>query len=64
MAEITALNDAATVPAGEYKPCVQTRDWSMLETGSAKKWYAKGVGFVREETSAGDTCTLVSITKN
>ncbi len=64
MAEITALNDAATVPAGDYKPCVQTRDWSMLETGSTKKWYAKGVGFVREVTSAGDTCTLVSITKN
>lgn len=61
--QISALDQAVTVPAGTYHGCIRTREWSMLESGTSKKWYAKGVGLVRAESTDGEVSTLVSITR-
>ena len=42
---------------------VKTKDWSLLESGHEHKWYAKGVGVVRTESSGGEVATLISVTK-
>lgn len=61
--QIAALDETVTVPLGTYKGCVRTREWSMLESGTSKKWYAKGVGLVRAESTDGEVTTLVSLTR-
>ena len=63
MGQIAAIGESVTVPAGTYTDVVKTKEWSMLESGSENKWYAKGVGVVREESSAGEVATLISVTK-
>lgn len=63
MGQIAALGETVTVPAGTFKDCVRTLEWSLLEPGSEKKWYAKGVGVVREESTIGEVATLISITR-
>ena len=52
-----------TVLAGKFTGCVRTKEWSMLEACTELKWYAKGVGIVKEIATAGDSVVLVSITK-
>ena len=59
--QIAALEETVTVPFGTFKGCVRTREWSMLESGTSMKWYAKGVGLVRAESTDGEVSTLVSI---
>ena len=63
MGQVVAIDQSTTVPYGTFTGCVKTKDWSMLESGSENKWYAKGIGVVREEASAGEVATLVSVTK-
>jgi hypothetical protein len=60
--QITALNESVSVPFGTYGGCIRTREWSMLESGTSKKWYAKGVGLVRSESTDGEVSTLISVT--
>ena len=61
MGQVMALNESVTVPFGSFKGCVRTKEWSLLESGSDKKWYAKGVGLVRVEATGGEVMTLVSV---
>ena len=61
--QVVAVGEAVTVPHGSFKDCVKIKEWSMLESGHAYKWYAKGVGFIRGESSAGEVATLVSVAK-
>jgi hypothetical protein len=42
---------------------VKTKDWSLLEPGHEHKWYAKGVGVVRSESTAGEVAVLMSLTR-
>ena len=63
MGQVTATGETVTVPFGTMKDCVRTKDWSLLESGSEKKWYARGIGLVRAESTSGEVSTLVSITK-
>ena len=63
MAEIAARGDTVTVPAGTYPGCLLIREWSLLEAGTDRKWYARGVGLVRTIASDKDTEVLVSITR-
>ncbi len=63
MAQIVATNETVTVPAGTFTGCVKTKEWSMLEAGTGLKWYAPGVGLVKEIATAGDTVVLISITR-
>ena len=61
--QIAALGEAVTVPCGTFSGCVRTREWSMLDSGTSKKWYAKGVGLVRAESTDGEVSTLISLTR-
>ena len=61
--QIAALDESVTVPHGTFSGCVRTREWSMLDSGTSKKWYARGVGLVRAESTDGEVSTLVSVTR-
>jgi len=63
MGQIMAVGETVTVPAGSFKDCVRTNEWSMLEAGTEKKWYARGVGCVKELSAHGDITELISVTK-
>lgn len=63
MGQITAVDEKVTVPFGTFEGCVRTKDWSLLEKGSEKKWYAKGVGFIRAESTSGEVAELISVTR-
>jgi len=53
-ARILSITASASVPFGEYADCVQTEDTTPLEPDLVeRKYYAKGVGVVREETLSG-----------
>ncbi len=61
--QIAALNETVSVPAGTFTGCLRTREWSMLESGTSKKWYARGVGLVRAECTGGEVSTLLSFAR-
>ncbi len=51
--EIVSVSETMTVPAGTFKDCVKTKE--VCGDGSVEyKYYAKGVGVVREVPSSGD----------
>ena len=62
MGEIIAVGEHVDVPFGAYDHVVVTRDWNPLEPDVIEqKYYAPGVGVVRENTVAGgqETSDLV-----
>ncbi|MSR64900.1 MAG: hypothetical protein EXS18_03865 [Verrucomicrobiae bacterium] len=63
MAQIVAVDETVTVPCGAFKDCVRTKEWSMLESGTETKWYARGVGVVQIESTGGEVSVLVSVTQ-
>ncbi len=62
MGQVVATGQTVSVPAGTYTDCVKTKDWSMLESGHENKWYARGVGVVKEAGSDGSKSVLTAIT--
>ena len=63
-AEILSTTASVKVPYGSFNNAVQTKEFSLLEPGvEDNKWYASGVGEVREQTVKGgsDFLELVSI---
>ena len=51
--EVVSVNETVTTPAGTYKDCVKVKE--LLADGKTEyKYYAKGVGVVREVPSDGD----------
>jgi hypothetical protein len=63
MGQVVALNETVSVPAGTFADTVKTKEWSLLEAGHENKWYAAGVGVVREVATDGTEARLVSITR-
>lgn len=61
MGQVVGLAGTATVPYGTFKDCVATKEWSMLEPGTERKWYAKGIGVVRTESTTKEVSTLISV---
>jgi len=47
-AEVVSVNEAVKTPAGAYTNCLHTRESSAIESGSEDKWYAPGVGLIRD----------------
>jgi hypothetical protein len=45
--EILAVGETVVTPAGTFE-AVHMRDSSAIEKGSDDKWYAKGVGLVKD----------------
>lgn len=62
MGQVISVGETVTVDAGTFKNCVKTKDWSLLESGSEKKWFAPGVGFIRSKSTGGEVVQLVSVT--
>ncbi|MEO5989016.1 MAG: hypothetical protein ABIU54_03305 [Candidatus Eisenbacteria bacterium] len=62
MGQIIAVAEKVTVPAGSYTNCVRIKEWSMLESGTARKWYAKGIGCIRAQGPGREVSTLTSVT--
>lgn len=56
MAEVTAVDQALTLADGSaYTGLVKTREWNPLEADSGEyKYYAAGVGLLKEEAIHGD----------
>ncbi len=52
-AEVIALSVPITLSDGSLHSCLQVRDSSALFTGQEFKYFAAGVGFVREEDVSG-----------
>lgn len=51
--EILSLSETVTVPAGTFKDCVKVKE--VLADGSVEyKYYARGIGAVRENPADGD----------
>jgi hypothetical protein len=48
-AEIISVTEESKVPAGVFKNCLHTRESSALEKDSEDKWYAPGVGLIKDE---------------
>ena len=63
MGQVVAVDETVTVPQGTHSGCIKTKDWSLLEAGHEFKWYAKGVGAVRSESSSREISVLVSVTQ-
>ena len=62
--KVVTVNQAVDVPAGHYAGCVQTDDWSGLESGTLeKKYYAPAVGLVLEIEASGTRIELISFTQ-
>ncbi|HKW15598.1 MAG TPA: hypothetical protein VJS69_14015 [Candidatus Krumholzibacteria bacterium] len=63
MGQIVAVKETMTVPAGTFHDCVRTKEWSLLAAGSEKKWYAPGIGCIKEVSPEGDVNELISVIK-
>ncbi len=61
-ATVLSLTESANVPAGSYRNCLKTREFTPLEPGLEEfKWYCPGAGLVKE-TGDASVLELVSIT--
>jgi hypothetical protein len=64
MATVLSRSRHLTVPAGTYGGVVLTKEFSCLESGADHKFYAPGVGLLREAAVSGgaEWISLVSVT--
>ena len=63
MGQVAALDEEVSVPFGTFKGCLKTDEWSMLESDTENKWYAKDIGWVKSVTMSGEVSELVFITQ-
>ena len=47
-AEVVAVDEMIKVPAGTFKNCLHAKETSALESGSEDKYFAPGVGIVKD----------------
>ena len=64
MAQVMALNQSVTVPAGSYNNCLETKEFSPLEPDVLEyKYYAQGIGNVQiVDPVTGNHTDLTSFT--
>jgi hypothetical protein len=46
--EIKSTSERITTPAGTFEHCVVVEESSAIEKGVSRKWYARGIGAVRD----------------
>jgi len=62
MAKVLSLDATVQVPYGSFAGCLQTAEWSKLDSGAKEnKYYVAGVGDVLETGPKGERVELVSI---
>jgi hypothetical protein len=47
-AEVVSISDSITTPAGSFKQCLHIKESSPFEKTTTHKWYAPGVGLVKD----------------
>jgi hypothetical protein len=47
--EIVSITEKMKTPAGTYEKCLHAKDSSDLESGTSEKWYAPGVGLIKDD---------------
>jgi hypothetical protein len=47
-AEVVSVTEEVKVPAGAFKNCLHTKESSALESGTEDKYYAPGVGLIKD----------------
>ncbi len=47
-AEVVSVDERIVTPAGVFEHCLHIRETSPLESGSSDKWFAPGVGLVKD----------------
>lgn len=47
-AEVISVTEQVQTPAGTFTNCVHTEETTPLESGITEKWYAPGVGMIRD----------------
>jgi len=52
-AHVGHASATVSVPAGTYKHALVTDEWSPVEPQIERKWYAAGVGEIKEKVTAG-----------
>ena len=65
-AEVLALDETVTVPAGTYAHCLKTGDFTPIDPDNTEfKYYAPGLGNVLTvNPSTGKRSELISVTRN
>ncbi|MCB9868640.1 MAG: hypothetical protein H6836_06430 [Planctomycetes bacterium] len=62
LATVVSLNETVTVPAGTFRGCVQTRNFTPIEPGvEERKFYAPGIGVVLTVGPTGKRTELVQV---
>ena len=63
-AHVLALDASLRVPAGSFDHVLSTEEWSPVEPQMEAKFYASGLGEVKEQVTAGghEQFSLVSVT--
>jgi len=51
---VVGTERTVTTPAGRFRHCVKTRDFSPLDKANEHKYYCRGVGLVREDVEGGN----------
>jgi hypothetical protein len=51
-AEIVSLNERVQTPAGVFERCVHVKETTPLENDTGHKWYAPGIGLVKDDEMA------------
>ena len=51
---VVGTGRTVTTPAGRFRHCVKTRDFSPLDKANEHKYYCRGVGLVREDVEGGN----------
>jgi len=60
--KVVAKNLTVTTPYDTFTNCIKTEDWNGVEPGIIEhKYFAPGIGFVKEETASGAFLELVEI---
>ena len=60
--KVVAKNLTVVTQYATFTNCIKTEDWNALEPGIIEyKYYAPGIGFVKEETADGGILELVDI---
>ncbi len=61
--QLVAIGESVNVPFGAFSDCLKFKEWSMLESGTDRKWYARGVGLVRAESASRELTELVATSR-
>jgi hypothetical protein len=62
MGQVLSVNESLTVPFGSFDQVVKTLDFSNIEAGQEQKFYAPGIGLLKEmDVNGNEEVVLVKL---